>query len=441
MRVAIVTDFMDIASLGGSTRVVLEHATGLARRGHEVRVVSGSRNRSGTENLDGVTFHWFRYEPAPGGTRQNAAELRSVSGLLMQLSPLTMPRRLFRRVVREFAPDAVICHQPLSALSSLCGAGAGVPVKLYNFHSPWPEEFLIESWHAAEKELPGDVLTRGGPPLQGGKPAPLRLAPAYSRTSPGYNARRSLERMALERCNGVIVLSEYMRRLLEEVHGGRRRHSHLVHGGVDTKKFAPVDDMGYARRKFSIPAASFVVSTVRRLIPRMGLSILIEAVRLLRREGKDVLLLVGGRGPLGGRLEAQTAEAGLAERVRLVGHVDEAEMRYLYGASDLVVVPTVALEGFGLVVVEALACGAVTLGTPVGGIPEILGPLDGRLVLTGADAPAIASGVRYWLEHVREIEKLRPKCREYVCEKFTWRRAVAALEGVLESAAERSRRV
>jgi glycosyltransferase involved in cell wall biosynthesis len=63
--------------------------------------------------------------------------------------------------------------------------------------------------------------------------------------------------------------------------------------------------------------------------------------------------------------------------------------------------------------------------------------LDDRLLLAGADAQSIASGIRYWREHPREVEKLRPRCRAYVCEKFTWDCAVAALADVLESAAAR----
>jgi glycosyltransferase involved in cell wall biosynthesis len=98
----------------------------------------------------------------------------------------------------------------------------------------------------------------------------------------------------------------------------------------------------------------------------MGLEILLRAFRLLAREVPDLHLAIGGSGPLEGMLRALRGSLGLSDRVRFLGYVPEAALPGLYAAADLFVLPTEQLEGFGLVTVEALACGTPVVGTPVG---------------------------------------------------------------------------
>src|SRR6185369_3585027 len=100
------------------------------------------------------------------------------------------------------------------------------------------------------------------------------------------------------------------------------------------------------------------LATVRRLVPRMGLETLLEAVRLLGGDGGvGATLLVGGTGPLAGALAEEATRMGIGSRVRLLGEMSDADLPSLYAAADVVVLPTRALEGFGLPVLEAWACG------------------------------------------------------------------------------------
>ncbi|MDQ7779672.1 MAG: glycosyltransferase family 4 protein [Planctomycetota bacterium] len=427
MRIVVITDFMDLKSLGGSTRVVLNHCAELAKRGHEIAVISGSRNRSGRDTLGSVCFHWFHYEPDPERRRQTG----EARGLLGAIAPLVLPCRVFGSLARTFSPEAVMFHQPLSALSVLSHPRSMTLKRLYNFHSPWCEEFLVESlagqWTGAPPAVPG---MRAGSADQGHSPARRRGGPAFRL---GYGLRRNLERQALRKCRAIVVLSDYMRSLLGRVHPGRACPVHVIPGAADTARFFPAADRLEARRRTGVQPETFLLSTVRRLIPRMGIPNLIEAVKTLRARGQAVRLLIGGSGPIEGRLKDLARELNVGDDVGFTGNLGEEQMRNLFAASDLVVVPTLALEGFGLVAVEALACGTPVLGTPVGGIPEVLSPLDRRLVCAGADASSIADGIRFWMERRDELELIRAKCRQYVCDRFTWGRAAERIENALLS--------
>ena len=118
---------------------------------------------------------------------------------------------------------------------------------------------------------------------------------------------------------------------------------------------------------------------------------LLEA--MVRLGHRDHRLIVVGDGTLRPALEQQSRELGLAGRVRFAGLVDESALRDWYRAADVVVLPTIAYEGFGLATAEALACGTAVVGTPVGATPELLAPLDPRLLATGTTPAELGGAV------------------------------------------------
>ena len=123
----------------------------------------------------------------------------------------------------------------------------------------------------------------------------------------------------------------------------------------------------------------------------MGIDRLLRALPLLGRD--DVTLVIAGTGSLAGDLPRLAAELGLAERV-LVGPVsDDSRLVDWYRAADLFVLPTTAYEGFGMATVEALASGTPVVGTAIGATPELLAPLDPRLVAPTADPDALAAAI------------------------------------------------
>jgi glycosyltransferase involved in cell wall biosynthesis len=97
--------------------------------------------------------------------------------------------------------------------------------------------------------------------------------------------------------------------------------------------------------------------SVRRLVPRMGLADLIEAVRRLREGGTRARAAIAGEGPERAALERAVRTAGLQDEVRLLGRVPDQSLPALYRAATAFVLPTRSLEGFGLATAEALASG------------------------------------------------------------------------------------
>jgi glycosyltransferase involved in cell wall biosynthesis len=161
----------------------------------------------------------------------------------------------------------------------------------------------------------------------------------------------------------------------------------------------------------------------------MGLANLLEAVARVLPRVPDLRVVLVGHGRLKEELNRRCRSLGLAEVVEFAGFVDDAQLPDMYRAADLAVVPTVALEGFGLVILEALACATPVVATPVGGIPEILTGLDRRLLSQSTSAEHLRETLQFWLLDSQRLADVAERCRPYVEARFTWHRfAVGMVE-------------
>lgn len=228
-------------------------------------------------------------------------------------------------------------------------------------------------------------------------------------------AKRAVERAVYRRAKTVVVLSDAFGRLLVERYGVDPSRVVVVPPGVDLERFSP-GDRPTARRRFGLPDDAFIAVSARRLDARMGLDVLVEAWAKVQAERPGALLVIAGEGRERDRLEALRAELPDPDGVRLVGRVSDDELVELYRAADCSVVPTRALEGFGLVTLESAACGTPAIVTDVGGLPDGVVGLDPSLVVPAADAEALADRL---LAAARGELPDRDACRHHA-EGFSW---------------------
>ncbi len=238
---------------------------------------------------------------------------------------------------------------------------------------------------------------------------------------PGLTVRvkTAVERAVYSRASAFIVLSRPFGRILEQRFGVPAAKIHVIPGGVDVSRFAIRESKEESRAALRWPATRPIVLTVRRLTRRMGLDDLVRATARLRERVPDVLVLIAGDGPIAGELEKQIAAAGLADNIWMLGFVPDDRLPLAYRAADLTVVPTVALEGFGLIVAESLASGTPCMVTPVGGLPEAVSGLSRALVLRATGAEAIADGLADALTGAITLPSARD-CIEYARRHYDW---------------------
>jgi glycosyltransferase involved in cell wall biosynthesis len=270
--------------------------------------------------------------------------------------------RSFLAATTRAKPEAelVDAHFALYAAAPLLlGRLRGIPT-VFHFQGPWADENVVAGDSSAVKHL----------------------------------LRARLERSVHARIDAHVVLSSAFRRVLVERYRVRPWQVHVLAPGVALEQFTP-GDRASARGRLGLAPGAFVAVCTRRLTPRMGIEVLLEAWGRLADELPDgsVLLLVGD-GALRGAVEQRAARAPLAGRVRVLGRISDEQLIDSYRAADVAVVPTVALEGYGLVVLEAAACGTPSVVSDVGGLAEAALELDGSLVVEPGDSGALAGRLR-----------------------------------------------
>ncbi|HUH80056.1 MAG TPA: glycosyltransferase, partial [Solirubrobacteraceae bacterium] len=252
--------------------------------------------------------------------------------------------------------DLLDAHFALYAAAPLLsGTARGRPI-VFHFHGPW----------ADESAAAGDAS---------------RLRHAL---------RGALERRVHARVDVHVVMSSAFRRVLVERYRVRPWEIHVIPPGVALEVFSPAD-RDRSRERMKLARSGFVAVCTRRMVARMGLDVLIDAWGILHPDLPDgsALLLIGD-GPLREALAQRVASSRLKESVHLLGRVSDAELVDAYRAADVAVVPSVALEGFGLVVLEAGACGTPSIVSDVGGLAETTELLDPSLVVPPGDSAALA---------------------------------------------------
>ena len=377
---------------GGSRTVARELARELLTLGHQVTFLVGHQipDTPDDEVLSG--YRVVRYPGAGAGRRFNDEGEAAARKLLAA-------GERFNVVHTHFAWAAL---GPLKALKN-------VP-HVRSFYGPWHEESRVE-----------DIarVARAGSPLK--KALLSALAPAK------WSAKRRVERANVASAARAIVLSDHSAAEVTDL-GYPRAKIVKIPAGADIERFTLEGKAG-ARERLGLPENVPILFSVRRLAPRMGLENLVAAMPALVKEHPDALLLIGGKGPLAGFLQSEVERLGLSGNVRLLGFIPDDALADHYRAASLFVLPTVALEGFGLVTVEALACGTPVLGTPVGATPELLKPLDPALLARDASTEALAEGILAFLKR----PKLDPlTLREYVETHYTWQKHAAGVEAVYQ---------
>lgn len=295
-----------------------------------------------------------------------------VSGKLSYLLYFYATIRAFQKIRNEFKPEIIHAHV---FLSGVIGVILG---KLYRIPVIISEhvfiEKSIESLSLSQKLI--DVM------------------------------RRLLARLALNKAQLVIVPSDFMSEYLISM--GIKNKIKVIPNIVDTNLFYPShsnDKMDYKKILF-----------VGGLHPVKGISYLLHALRKLEEKRSDFFLdIVGDGAPYRNEYEQQAKDLGIADKVKFHGRKSKEEVAEFMRKCDFLVLPSV-WEAFGIVLIEAMACGKPVIATACGQ-KEIIKENNGILV-PPKDVQALAQAVEYILDHYQKYSS--EDISQYVRDKFSY---------------------
>ncbi len=193
--------------------------------------------------------------------------------------------------------------------------------------------------------------------------------------------RLAVERGLVAASDRVLVTCQREKDNLVHLHGAEPFQVAVAPCGVDLDAFHPLDRT-VARARIGASAGEKLILYVGRFAPEKGLDRLLQAAARLKHLPELRWMVVGGDGeqdPAYRRMRALGLDLGVAERVAFRGRVDQSLLPWFYSAADLLALPS-SYESFGMVALEALACGTPVAATPVGAMEDLLTPSgNGRL--------------------------------------------------------------
>lgn len=236
------------------------------------------------------------------------------------------------------------------------------------------------------------------------------------------------ERKLVHSANGIVVPARTeLDNLLLDYYASSEKIS-LIPCGVDLEQFRPLDRTA-ARAAIGLAQNDPVALYVGRFAPLKGLDLLLAAVARLKKCLPNLKLLVaGGDGRRStGTLDLieQAKHLGIRRQVSFVGRVEHDDLPNYYNAADLLVVPS-HYESFGLVVLEALACGTPVAATRFGAAETVLQHDHNGAIIASPDADSVAEAMHRQLTRPPQQRLSRSHIRETVA-AYDWRRIAAGV--------------
>lgn len=287
-------------------------------------------------------------------------------------------------------------------------------------------------WAARRADL---ILVQWIPTAVVALPAKLLLGKKLilqSRTYPDTPFWRRVYGFLLRFADGVIYNSADNRRLTDGVY--RHPNACVIGSGINLRQFeAPTN------REPSEVAGPFQVLSVSRLVEFKGIEYAIRAMRILKDRGRRVRFVVYGEGPLRQPLERLVEELGVGAEVLLPGAIQHAQVPEKMWESDLFLLSSIIdskgrTEGFGAVILEAMAARIPVVASAVGGITDIVNSDNGILV-PEKDATEIADAIERVMADSALAENLALRAQSFVMEKYSDEAVVGLYERIFTATA------
>ncbi len=227
----------------------------------------------------------------------------------------------------------------------------------------------------------------------------------------------------------LIAISESGRQDIHRLYGvSPARIDVITPGTADIFRPLPAEEVAAFCRRQSLPNSFFL--HVGTLQPRKNIPVLLEALSILNRP-EAILVLVGGKGWIYDEIFERVDRLGLRDRVRFEGYAIDEDLPRWYNAATALVLPSL-YEGFGMPVVEALACGTPVIASNSSSLPEAGG--DVALYFDPRDAAALAGQMARVLDDPTVRRRAQTEGPKHAA-RFSWPRAGEQLAVVYEQAA------
>ncbi len=354
---------------GGVENYVYYLSKELVKLGHEVKVMCASEPKLEDKEIDGIEVERLDYTGKIANTN---------------ITP-SLPLHLLKE---DF--DVLHAHLP----------------------TPWSADWSAVVSAVKRKPL---VLTYHND-IVGGDIANY-IARVYNLTALRFLLKRARKIIATN--SNYIKSSPHLKRYKEKIE--------IIPVGVDIERFQ--------HRDTNVKDTIFFLSVLDEFHVYKGLNYLLETLKLVKKEIPKVKLIVGGGGKLLEQYKGKTATLGLEENVDFLGYVPNEKTLEYYRNCNLFILPSISAtqEGFGMVLLEAMACGRPVVSTSIVGVAEDIEKHDAGMVVKPMDKRALGDAMIRILQDKKEAERMGANGRKLVEKRYSWDGIAENIEKIYNS--------
>ncbi|MCU0679089.1 MAG: glycosyltransferase [Planctomycetes bacterium] len=235
-----------------------------------------------------------------------------------------------------------------------------------------------------------------------------------------------LKNFVLNHADAITAVSPALKKEMEKS-DGRKNRVFLSPNAVDTDVFSPAPPLPGWKEKYAL--TSFCLLAVGRLDEKKGFVFLLNALPEIVAAYPAAKLLIIGDGPEREHLQEIVFRLKLGNNVIMAGRVPHEELPHYYRLADIFLCPSLA-EGFGLVLIEALACGITVVATPAGGLADIIRDRENGILVPPHDPGAIAAAVLALLKDPGQRQRLSRAGRFYAKNYFNWEKTCSLYRAI-----------
>jgi glycosyltransferase involved in cell wall biosynthesis len=242
-----------------------------------------------------------------------------------------------------------------------------------------------------------------------------------------------IEKIVISRADKIIAVSRFTKETLVSSYYVRPSKIDVVPHGINSNEyFLSKNEILKFKRSIGLDDSVAFLFVGRLADPRKNLLLLLRAFKIMCKDfGKSAkLVLVGAGGPL--KIKEIVNSLSVKENIILLGYVESDVLKKCYAACDVVVSPSL-LEGFGLVLLEAMASGKPIVALDRGAISELVRDGVNGLLVKKQDPHELAVAMTFFVDHPDVIAEIGEKNREYASQNFSWEKSAELTVDVYET--------
>jgi glycosyltransferase involved in cell wall biosynthesis len=215
--------------------------------------------------------------------------------------------------------------------------------------------------------------------------------------------------------------------------GDYKEKIEIIPNGINLEEVRIKLSPSESRSRLGLPLDKKIILFFGNIVPYKGPHILLKAISMMKNQINDFIVVFAGRGPMKEELIKMSQKLDIEENIKFTGYIDD-KLKYLYFKSaDIFCLPSINnTESFGIVNLEAMACGVPIVSTRIGGIPDVVEDGKNGLLTNPNDEKSLAEALIFLMEN-EEIAKKMGEYGEKKVKNYSWEKIADKTEKVYQN--------